>query len=313
MSAPRVVDALRHLGGTARAADLVAICGRDQLSKAVDSGLVLRLARGRYALPDCPDPWVTAAKLGGVVSHTSAAQHWGMAVLRRPERPHVTVARTRSRLRPVGAEVHWANLAPDETHSEVPVTSPLRTLVDCARSLRFGAALAIADSALREGLVGHVQIEEAAERIRGAGAARARRVLRAADPRAQSGLESALRAIYIAGHISGFEPQLPIRDAEFSAHVDLGDRDRMIVAEADSFEHHGHRSALAGDCRRYNEFGTRGWLVLRFAWEHVMFDPAWVDRTTRAAIALRTTRARAGSRVDAASANMPKSSLRPIR
>jgi very-short-patch-repair endonuclease len=59
------------------------------------------------------------------------------------------------------------------------------------------------------------------------------------------------------------------------------------VLEADSFEHHGHRSALARDCQRYSELTSRGWLVLRFAWEHVIFDPAWVAGRVGEAVALR--------------------------
>jgi len=66
------------------------------------------------------------------------------------------------------------------------------------------------------------------------------------------------------------------------------------VSEADSFEHHGHRSALVADCRRYNELVVRGWLVLRFAWEHVMFDPDWVESTLRASIAGSRHRPRGG-------------------
>jgi hypothetical protein len=41
------------------------------------------------------------------------------------------------------------------------------------------------------------------------------------------------------------------------------------------------------DCRRYDELVIAGWLVLRFAWEHVMFEPEWVRHTIQGAIALR--------------------------
>jgi 3-dehydroquinate dehydratase-2 len=66
--------------------------------------------------------------------------------------------------------------------------------------------------------------------------------------------------------------------------VDLGDPARKIVAEADSFEHHGSREALARDCRRYDELVARGWRVLRYAWEHVMFDEGWVTDIARTTI-----------------------------
>jgi very-short-patch-repair endonuclease len=58
--------------------------------------------------------------------------------------------------------------------------------------------------------------------------------------------------------------------------VDLGDPRCRVALEADSFEHHGTRRALRDDCRRYDELVRVGWTVLRFAWEHVVLDPAWV-------------------------------------
>jgi very-short-patch-repair endonuclease len=97
-----------------------------------------------------------------------------------------------------------------------------------------------------------------------------------ADPRAESGLESLLRAIVLLAGILGFEPQVLIADDGFRARVDLAHRGLRLVLEADSFEHHGHRSALARDCRRYDELTVRGWRVLRFAWEQVVLEPEWV-------------------------------------
>jgi very-short-patch-repair endonuclease len=43
---------------------------------------------------------------------------------------------------------------------------------------------------------------------------------------------------------------------------------------------------LKRDCERYNAFVLDGWLVIRFAWEHVMFEPQYVDRVLRGAVAL---------------------------
>lgn len=79
-------------------------------------------------------------------------------------------------------------------------------------------------------------------------------------------------------------PQLGIRDAEFFARVDLADPDARLVLEADSFTHHGHRDALSRDCLRYDEPVIRGWTVLPFAWERVMFDQVWVVATVRTAL-----------------------------
>ncbi len=244
----------------------------------------MRVARGRYALADCPDPWVTAHRLDAVVSHASAAQVWGLGVLSAPVVPHVIVGRHRHDLARVPAAVHWANLAPQEMDGRLRVTTPLRTVLDCARALPFADALAIADSALRSALVGGSELRAAALGLRGAGRRRVLRVAMSADGRAASPLESAMRSVFIEAQISGFEPQLVVRDGPFYARVDLGDAARRIVAEADSFEHHGHRAALARDCRRYTELVIRGWRVLRFAWEDVMFDRAWVVEAVQAAV-----------------------------
>jgi very-short-patch-repair endonuclease len=285
MPGAAVVDVLRRLDGTAPAADLVALCGRPALARAVESGSVLRVARGRYALPALGDPWLVAARLHGVVSHASAAAYWSLDVLNRPMQPQVTVGRHRHHLPRTAAQVHWATLPPMDVDGRRQVTTPLRTVLDCARSLPFEEALAVADSALRLGFMGREELRMAALALRGAGRQRVIRVAHHADGRAGSGLESGLRAIFIRGRINGFAPQLEVQDDGFFARVDLGDRRRRVIAEADSFEHHGHRAALVRDCRRYDELTVRGWRVLRFAWEQVMFEPAWVLGIVRAALA----------------------------
>jgi very-short-patch-repair endonuclease len=276
------VDVLLRVGGTADAADLVALCGRPALRRAVADGTVVRLARGRYAMPLTPDPRRAAARLRGVVSHTSAAQHWDLAVLRAPDRPHVTIDPRRGRVTAGAAVLHWSRLADCEVHDGV--TSPLRTVLDCARTLEEAPALAIADSALRQQLVGRDELLTAAAAVRGAGRRRAIWVAENADPRAESPLESALRAIVLVHRLFGFEPQVVVADDGFFARVDLAHRRLRVVLEADSFEHHGTRGALVRDCRRYDELTVRGWRVLRFAWEHVMFEPQWVAATVGALV-----------------------------
>jgi very-short-patch-repair endonuclease len=271
-----VVDVVQRLGGTAGAAQLVDLCGSTALRRALASGVVVRVARGRYALPAFPDPWLSAVRLGGVASHTSAARIWGFAVVGGGEPPHVTVRRRRHGLDAHGVTLHWADLAARDVADHRPVTTPLRTVLDCARTLPLGAGLAVADSALRTDLIGSAELRMAADALRGAGRRRVRRVAQAADRRAESPLESCLRAVFLDAGIAGFEPQVVIRDGSFRVRVDLADVRRRIVAEADSFEHHGHRSALVRDCERYDELVALGWRVVRFTWEHVMFRPEWV-------------------------------------
>ncbi|HET8614384.1 MAG TPA: DUF559 domain-containing protein [Actinomycetales bacterium] len=274
------VEVLRR-SGTATYADLVALSGRRALRRAVADGLVVRRARGRYVLPETPDPLATAVRLAGVVSHESAAEHWGLWLPRSPERPHVTVKPTRGRARAENAVLHWSTLAPDDVTGHV--TSPLRTVLDVARTSSPSTALAVTDSALRQRMVQPAQLARAAAALRGPGSRRARRLVSWADRRSESVLESVLRCVLLEAGLVGFEPQVVITDGDLYARVDLANRTKRLILEADSFEHHGHRLALARDCERYSELTVRGWRVLRFAWEHVMFRPDWVVATVQRA------------------------------
>ena len=277
-----VVEVLERLGGTATRGQLVALTSRAAVDRATAGGHLVRLARGRWALPVVDDAVAAAHRLTGTVSHTSAALVHGWSVKHAPARPHVTVPRTRRLASRPGATVHWADLAAAER--EGLVTSPGRTLSDCLRTLPFDEALAVADSALRDGF-GRSELLRLAEDLRGPGAARARRVAGFADARAANPFESVLRAI--ARGVEGLEveAQVEIWEPAFLGRVDLADRQRRIVLEADSFAWHGGRQQLASDCRRYNRLVVHGWTVLRFSWEDVMVHAADVRQVLEAAVA----------------------------
>lgn len=282
MRVPEPTDVLRSLNGSAPSRELVALCGRRAVERARLAGDIERARRGRYALPALEPLLLLAHRLHAVVSHESAAALWTMEVATKPTRHHLTIGRQRASLKRGDVVTHWADLAPCDRRDEV--TSPLRTVLDCARTLPFRESLVIADSALRTRLITTQDLTSAGAALRGAGSATVRRVTESADPRAGSALESLLRGLLIDAGMSNFEPQVSIRDDTFFARVDLADPAARLVLEADSFTHHGHREALARDCWRYDELVIRGWTVLRFAWEHVMFDEAWVVAMVRSAL-----------------------------
>ena len=161
------------------------------------------------------------------------------------------------------------------------MTPVLRTVLDCATLLPFPEALAVADGALRLRFINRRELLAGAEATRGPGRARRLRVARHADGRADNPFESCLRGIVLDSGTTGFVPQLEIRTAGAVVHVDLGDPERRIVIEADSFAHLRGRADLARDCRRYDELVADSWRLLRFAWEHVMFERDWVGRIVR--------------------------------
>jgi very-short-patch-repair endonuclease len=199
-----------------------------------------------------------------------------------------------------GIKVRWRARLPDHEVVRGIVTEPHRTVLDCARDLPFADALAVADSALRRGQVDFDRLVAMALALGTNGRRSALRVVNAADARAANPFESVLRAIALEVPGLQVEPQLLINEHGFFGRPDLVDRRRRIAIEADSFEWHGHRKALKRDCERYNGLVVRGWRIIRFAWEHVMFEPDYVrdclvalvegpeGRTTRAPSLLYT-------------------------
>jgi very-short-patch-repair endonuclease len=190
-----------------------------------------------------------------------------------PEEPEIAVPRGR-RIREdrrVGVRVVWMNLAADDRADGV--TTPVRTVIDCARRLPFDEALPIADSALRSGLVTREELDVV--QVRGAGAGSVRRVLRHADGRAANPFESVLRARAIEVGLD-VEPQVALDLGSGVVHPDLTDRSRHMVLEADSWSHHATRSGHKSDCARHNLLVLCSWRVFRFSWEQVMLEPSYV-------------------------------------
>ena len=181
------VDALEARGGVARWQDLAtAGLGRRSLGTAVARGEVMRAGRGVYALPGTHPVHIAAVLARGYVSHTSAAGFWGMDLLDL-HGAHIAVPEDRSRMAPTDAIVHRVSLgATDTVCAPIPVTTPLRTVLDCARVLPADEALVLADSALRMGLVNERDLHQLAHSTRGPGSRRARRVLLAASGLAES-------------------------------------------------------------------------------------------------------------------------------
>jgi very-short-patch-repair endonuclease len=222
-----------------------------------------------------------------VLSHVSAAVELGLPVLVAPSQVHVTVPSGDAVRPPPGVVLHRSDLPPPDRR--LVATRPLRTVVDCALSLPFAEALAVADSALREGLIGMDDLRWAGAERRGPGRKRLLRVTEAANDLAANPFESALRATVLEAGATRFRPQCAVRLTNGRiVHVDLGDPDLEVALEADSYAHHGSRHALREDCRRYDELIRAGWLVLRFAWEHVILDARWVADTVLDTCALRS-------------------------
>lgn len=168
--------------------------------------------------------------------------------------------------------LHRDDLGPDDVDGIA--TSRERTLAQCLRHLPWDAALTVGDSALRNGTTPDT-LTQIAKSLRGHGAPQARRVAAEARPEPANTFESVLRAIALDVPGISVRPQVKLRGAIW-CQPDLVDAAQGIILEADSFAWHGDRGALRRDSRRYDLLVADGWLVLRFAWEDVMFDQDFV-------------------------------------
>ena len=146
------VDVVHRLGGTARTGDVLGVCTRGSLARALAEGRLLRPARGVLVLPHLPDANVAAARVGGVLSHLSAAQRLGLSLVRVPDAVHVTVPHGARAPAHTGVRVHRSVVPVGEPH-RLGCTSALRTVLDCAAALPFDEGLAVADSALERRLI----------------------------------------------------------------------------------------------------------------------------------------------------------------
>lgn len=161
----------------------------------------------------------------------------------------------------------------------LPVTTLARTLVDCAADLPRLEAVAAADQFLRAGVEVH-RLAEALEPLHGERLRRANATLLAADPRAESPMESWTRCLIADAGLPAPVPQLRVRGPNGrSRFLDLGwDRWRIGV-EYDGMATHFGLAAETGDRRRHHLLQTLGWEVEVLTASEVMEHPRpWLIR-----------------------------------
>lgn len=274
------VEALEQLGGIACAADIVTLSSRRRLRTAVSSRAIIHVDRDRYALPvtDLGRRLAVAHNLH--LTHLSAALHHGWEVRTSPSVPHLLLPSGQER--PTSKARFWTY---DARREELDgwATGPLLTVMLCARDLPFASALTVADSALRHGSVTHEQLVTASHTWRGGHRAQVEKVAAHANGSAVNAFESGLRAITAS---AGYEfiPQFEVRVGALTVHPDLVDPIHGIILEADSGGFHADREAHDRDCQRYTMLAADDWIVLRFTYDQVMFQPEYVVRCIEMAL-----------------------------
>jgi very-short-patch-repair endonuclease len=247
---------------------------RASLNRAVASGLVTRVRRGCFALTSADPVNVAEVAWRGHVTCVTAARRRGLPILSADARIHLRVPSDRSQ------SGRNASMPPHITRHPMPpeLSGPpdiVAVLDDAAACISREAQLAMIDAALHSGML---TVGELC-RLRRGGNTRTEWLVRHADGRAESVLETLARVALVSARLP-VECQVVI---EGVGRVDLLVAGRVIV-ELDGWEHHGTASAFAADRRRDREAVARGFRVLRFTYSDVVGDPDGLVAAVRAAL-----------------------------
>ncbi|HEV7147946.1 MAG TPA: hypothetical protein VGN48_13220, partial [Pedococcus sp.] len=221
------------------------------LTGAVGRGEVLRLARGVYAASEA---WsqlsprarhVSLARAAArafpdaTLSHRSAGLLLGLPHPRgRLGAPRMTLRDDdRTSRKRAWVQFHRGHTPPEHLQGiELRLTTPARTVIDCFREEQFPAGVAMADGALRQGLVTRPElIGMRNHERRWPGVGKAARGIPILDSRRESWLESYSAGVFFQREIPLGVPQVIVFDwaGEFVARVDVAWPELGVVGEAD--------------------------------------------------------------------------------
>jgi very-short-patch-repair endonuclease len=205
-----------------------------------------------------------------VLSHESAAALWGMTP--HPSFVAITIIGRHPRRQP-GLRLHEVDaldVRDVRIHNGFPVTSPARTLIDCA------ATDLPLDRLLNEArvlkLVTDVDIRAAIDRCpQRKGTRRLRQVLEAERETGYTRSE-AERRLKVIVQSAKIEP--PVFNTSLEGiHPDAYWPRLKVVVEVDGYGAHAHWAAFQRDRARDNRLVAAGYVVLRFTWHQLTRDP----------------------------------------
>jgi hypothetical protein len=211
----------------------------------------------------------------------------------------VAVARTLPRQHSAGRTLlPWCCPLPREDVlrlvSGLWVTTPARTLLDCAAVLTHEALVCALDDSLHRSVVTREELNAAVGASRGRrGAVRLAAAVAAADGRAESPAETLARLLLLP-RLPDLEPQVELFDraARLVACFDLGDRAVRLAVEADGTRNHAGTQMVAKDRRRDRVAEAYGWTTERATWfELRRQQPAFVRRIVERHAELTAARA----------------------
>jgi very-short-patch-repair endonuclease len=275
---PDVLALIRQAGGTATTAQLLTVMTRQQLDVQVRKGNLVRVWYGIYAASQ-PDVLGRLAALDTFMGkpavccmNTAAALH-GFAT-ESDRRIHILDPGVRMRPN-AGLMVHQRVGAPLKRIQGRLATAPAWTAVEVGRTLRRPRALAVLDAALHCGACTLGELSPAVGEQKGRrGIVKMRELLRHADGRAESAMESEARLVFIDGGLPLPELQYEIVDRCGDLwRVDFAWLDAMLVAEYDSMEWHANPAAVKRDRIKTSRLQECGFSVMPIVVDDVRRHP----------------------------------------
>lgn len=269
-------------------------CGltHDGIWVRVRNGRLHPLHHGVYAVGHAHVPlegcFLAAVKACGEdawLCRVAAGAHWEL--LRWDFRfPEVVVLGRRAPEHPQIRAYETSYLPPGDIviHRGVPVTSPLRTLLDLAGVLDHKALRRAVREAQARGLV---DLAELARRLHGPGPrrgrARLRRIIATGPAPTRSELEDAVLDLLLEGGIVHPDVNVPMRIGGRLVIPDFRWPEQRLVIEADGAAWHDNQLAREDDAERQALLEAHGERVLRVTWAQVVGRRAETLRRTRAA------------------------------
>jgi very-short-patch-repair endonuclease len=220
-----------------------------------------------------------------VVSHEAAGVFWRLDGID-TTRIHVTVPRSQ-RLASSLVDVHRGRVdAVDRTRLEhLPITTPARTLIDCAPSLDDEDLEAAVEDGLKRGLFTERFLRWRLEGLTARGRAGIPRLRRIHDARRdEPALERRLEVkVWRLLHRSGLPRAVRQHRVTVGGRpyrLDFAWPDRRVAVEADGrIVHGGRRRPFYDDRRRLADLVSTNWRVVPVTWEDVEQRPTeWLTK-----------------------------------
>ncbi|HEY6857678.1 MAG TPA: DUF559 domain-containing protein, partial [Mycobacterium sp.] len=208
--------------------------------------------------------WLWTGRRGVVAGFAAAALHGSKWV---DDRQLVQLIHD-NRRSPPGIQTHRDRIDQDEIDLVVgvPVTSPVRTVLDFGCWYPTMTAVAGIDALARAVEIKAADVELLAHRYVGRrGIGRARQAVDLFDPGAQSPKESWLRVVLIQAGLPKPQTQIPVLN-EFGsavAYLDMGWEDVKVAVEYDGEQHRSDRRQYTWDIRRLEMLERLGWIIIR--------------------------------------------------